>query len=173
MKRAVLLAPLIGLAFVSLAHAGAYLESGDAGDISSPQATVGTGSLSNIFGTIGGSDEVDAFGFKHTDPGGFFFIGATLSTGDHVTLTLFDSSKAVVASHQDTLDLTPIPVGTYFIEIEIASGSAVASYELGFDGEAVFLETAIPEPASIGLLGSALLGLTALRRHRRARSPTP
>src|ERR1043165_9852387 len=61
------------------ASAAAYLEVPDAGDINSPQATVGVGGLSDIFGTIGGAgDLADAFGFLHTVGGGFFFIGSNL-----------------------------------------------------------------------------------------------
>ena len=71
------LALFLALAVGTPARAGVYLEVGDAGDINAPQSTVGIGSLNAIFGNIGGADTTDAFGFLHTDAGGFFFIGST------------------------------------------------------------------------------------------------
>ena len=159
---------LVLLLGATSANAGAiWIEVGDAGDISNPQSTVGTGNLDDIFGSIGGSDLVDVFAFRHTVPGGFFFIGSTLASGEHSTLTLYDSAKAVVTTNQDSIDLAPIPVGVYYIEIAV--NGTPTQYELAYDGEARFLDAPAraPEPVTLSLFG---LGFGALALRRRGAS---
>jgi hypothetical protein len=149
---------------VTSAHAGIWIESGDAGNISNPQPTIGVGGLSDIFGSIGGGDVVDVFAFQHTAPSGFFFVGSTLSSGEHPTITLYDSAKAVVTSDADNIDLSPIPVGVYFIEIAI--NGTPTTYHLFFDGEAQFFAESVPEPSTFALLGLGLVALGWSRRRK-------
>lgn len=133
-------------------------------------STFGGGELLS-FGIVGG---VDPTQLSYTDGTGFHLIsgsgdarGAVWSwaidfdtTADTYSLNVTNLSGTFSFSHSSSLELASQPVGSFAVINTTPGGSQ----NLIFD---VPTFTVVPEPSTMALAGTGLLGIFALRRRRR------
>jgi hypothetical protein len=159
---------VVGLLAVSgTARALPYIETGDAGDRTSPQATTGTGSLTDIHGSLDslvGStlDIVDAFLFGFAG-GGTLEIRATVDgTPELLNVALIDGAGADLATGFGSLSASGLAAGSYIVQVDVPIDPGPdPAYTILLSGPGVSF--AVPEP---GLLSLAVLGLAVFARIR-------
>jgi hypothetical protein len=181
---------IAGLGAAATANAFVYTEQGDAGGRTAPQATIGSGPLGEIKGTIGEllpasqlHDLIDAFTFKFiadsdpTAPGLLLLarldIAASVLLLPAVQLTLLDEFGNELAEAQGDgsvrisfgLLLPAVRETIFHIELELLE-------ELGPPYSITFASTTgtiapvtdVPAPESFLLLGAALIALGMVLR---------
>lgn len=130
-----------------------------------------TGSLSGFFGALPVSATISDFSFASFPVGGIINFLTAPSAGptfalDLNTMTVNSQSFAEIVVggtatlRADGFDPTP---GTFRLSFQDAGGGGVSNYTFTFSGNSA----AIPEPATLGLLGAGLLGLGAAMRRRK------
>ena len=154
-KRVALLA--VGwLAMSGTARALPYIETGDAGDRTSPQATTGTGSLTDIHGSIDATlDVVDAFLFGFAG-GGVLEISASLDgTPDLLNVALINGAGADVASGFGSLSASGLAAGSYVVQVDVPEDphGNDPPYTILLSGPGISF--AVPEPGALLLVALA------------------
>jgi len=179
----IIAAGVASLALISTAAvAGPYTETGDAGQSIRTAQTI-THATTTIRGSLGGADSVDMFAFNWK---GGAFTANTSSAFDPM-LFLFTGTGTKLAFNDDYAGLQSyigmnLASGKYLMAINQFShnyngqvsgfanapafrnsnGNGNGNYTINFNSAI----NAVPEPASLGLLGVAMLGLAMVRRRK-------
>jgi hypothetical protein len=170
-RRAALLAAL-SLPLAGTAGALPYIETGDAGDHTAPQLTVGAGSLTEIDGSldpVGNADNVDAFSFRYGGAAGALEITATIGgVSAGIPLGLFDAAGSPLASGLGAISASDLAAGSYIVELAFPPhpGPDDPPYTILLNGpepggQGVLF--AAPEPGALWLFAAPLLALAARR----------
>lgn len=164
------------------ASATTYNEDGDAGHTALTAQSVKNGTT-QIKGALSTTDSVDLFKFKWN--GGSFTASTTNITFDTM-LFLFDQNGNTLAFNDDYFGLASyinrtLSAGEYMLAINAFSynyggnlaGFANAANVTGPNGAYTINlsqvdSTDVPEPATLGLLGLAAIGLGLARRRKQA-----
>lgn len=173
---------IASLALISSANAATYVEKGDAGYSVLTSQFVAK-NTNKITGTLKGTDSVDVFAFNWT--GGIFT--ATTSSNFDPMLFLFNSTGTKLAFNDDTFGLQShiglnLNKGKYLLGVNqyrhnyggnIAGFAGAPSFTAPNGNYTISLNRAVdgqvPEPASLGLLGVAALGVAFARRRKNAK----
>lgn len=168
---------LSGLSFQIVGHGGSGLT------VVSQSGRAITHSSGGVFDDVGGSSAVDQLGWSITGSNGTFTLNALGITGPHGSVppdetiagipTSTTGSTVTYANSNDSLRVGPhqpivAHTATFVFTVSGLTGNvqfADVTFFLGTDGEAFV----IPEPASMLLLGTGLLGVAAGVRRRMKR----
>jgi hypothetical protein len=152
-----------------------WVETGDAGDVSGAQTTVGEGNLTEIDGDIkplGGTIEDDAFLFRYGGAMGslkmtFAFNDPTLLPAP---LALFDGqgNNVVAANRDGIVTVSDLTAGLYIVEAHSDQGLD-PPYTIMFDSPAfgstgVLFATSVPEPRTAVLSNLGLIAFAMFRK---------
>ena len=174
---------LLVMGSYGIVNAFTWAEVGDAGSLpSTAQIVTGIGTLDYITGNISSSD-IDMFDI-YLSGGSFSAATYPLSSISDPELYLFDNSGNLITFNDDYNGLQSyisgnFVAGNYFLAIAAyyhypydnpitswnGSGGSTGSYDITLTG-ATAASSAVPEPATMLLLGSGLIGLAGLGRKK-------
>ena len=142
------------------------------GPDSSGSPTIGYGALTNT--NTGEYPTANILDMAFTSPAsGISFYFTNWGSNGTTTYTAYDASASVVDTGNisgyggDGFDLVTVG-GSGIVDLQINNGAGPDNnWEVGV-ASLTFSGSAVPEPASLALVGAALIGLACLRRQRKS-----